>query len=65
LRHREQRPACDAVGRTDNTNTSLVFGRFPREVSVSTHTSSTTMFWSPSPHANTLGMRNAVHSSSS
>lgn len=25
----EQRPACDAVGRSDNTSTSVVLGRFP------------------------------------
>lgn len=62
---REQRPACEAAGRTDNTGTSLVVGFFPREASVSTDTSSITMLWSPSPDANTLGMRNAVHPSSS
>jgi len=53
------------LGRTENTSTSVVFGRFPREVSVSIATSSITMVWSPSPVANTLDMRNAVHPSSS
>jgi hypothetical protein len=38
---------------------------FPREVSTSIDTSSTTMLWSPRPAANTLDMRNAVHPSSS
>jgi hypothetical protein len=65
LRQREQRPACDAFGRTENTSTSLVVDRFPREVSVSIATSSITMFWSPRPVANTLDMRNAVAPSSS
>jgi len=51
--------------RTENTSTSLVFGRFPREVSVSMVTSSITMFWSPRPAVNILDMRNAVHPSSS
>jgi len=62
---REQRPACDALGRTENTSTSLVFGRFPRVVRPPTETSSTIMFWSPRPAANTLDMRNAVTPSSS
>jgi hypothetical protein len=65
LRQREHRLACDALGRTDNTSTSLVTGFFPREVSTSIDTPSTTMLWSPRPPANTLDTRNAVHPSSS
>jgi hypothetical protein len=60
LRQREHRPAWDAFGRTENTNTSLVVGLRPRVVSVWIVTSSITMFWSPRPVANTLDMRNAV-----
>jgi hypothetical protein len=65
LRQREQRPACDALGRTENTRTSLVFGFLRPVVSVSIVTSSITMFWSPRPVANTLDKRNAVAPSSS
>ena len=71
-RHRRRSPAAgqdprtparrSRFGRTVNTSTSSVTGCLRRcLVSTSMSTSPTTMFWSPSPAANILDLRNAVH----